>query len=105
MRYDLLATLLLHAVPLLLLLITWSNPAQVAEEKLVRFQIVASLVYFFVYPTTIMLGWPDFQISSNLLIDILGQWHDDGLWGSFPIFSAAIVAALMILIRRKIKKS
>ncbi len=105
MRYDLLATLLLHAVPLLLLLITWSNPAQVAEEKLVRFQIVASLVYFFVYPITIMLSWPDFQLSNNLLINILGQWHGDGLWGSFPIFSAAIVAALMIFIRRRVKKT
>lgn len=105
MRYDLLSTLLLHVFPFFVCLITWKKPAQVAEEKIVRFQIVASLVYFFVYPITTMLDWPGFQLSSQLFIDILGQWYGEGVWGSLRIISSAVVTALIIFIRRKIKKS
>lgn len=105
MKYALFFTILLHVFPFISLFTTWKNPDNIAEERIVRFQVIASVVYFFVYPLIQMSTWPNFQFSPVILVNILGQWHDDGLWGAFHIVVPACITAFIIFFRRKIKNS
>ena len=63
MSYAWITTLALHLLPILMIWRTWKSDWNAALEKIVRVQIIGSLVYIVVYPLVDVLTWPDFHMG------------------------------------------
>lgn len=95
---------ILHLLPVIMVVITWKKAFPDATEKIVRAQVIATVVYLVFCPIAGILSWPNFQFSDINLGNIISFWHGDGLFNVYTIVSAAIVAAAAIFIRGKLKK-
>lgn len=104
MDFSWLVTAILHLLPMIMVIVTWRLEWPVALEKTVRVQVIATIVYFVIYPVVGMLGWPEFQLSDINLGNLSSYWHDDGIWNAFKVISAVAVTAIVLFVRRRIKK-
>ena len=81
-----------------------ASPASDPElEKIVRVQIIGSLVYIVVYPIVDVLTWPDFHMGYISIDTVVSMWYGEGIWNSYKILTAAVVTAVCAAIRRKVK--
>lgn len=97
MRYQWIVVIAIHLVPVVAAVLTWKKPWKFAFERIVRVQVIASVLYFpaFVLAGKLALGTP-FQF-----MDIFDWFYAEGLWYTLPLVSAAAVTALVALIRRR----
>ena len=103
MNYVWIVTLILHLLPILMIWVTWRSRWTVALEKVVRVQIIGSLIYLVIYPIVEVFSWPDFQARYVNIGMIVSMWHDDGIWNFYKILSAAVLTTICAAIRRKVK--
>lgn len=101
--YAWIVTLMLHLLPILMVWVTWKSPWNIALEKIVRVQIMGSLIYLLVYPIVKVVSGPDFQLAHFDIGSIVLIWHDDGSWSLYKILSAEVLTAVCAAIRRKVK--
>lgn len=103
MSYAWIVTLMLHLLPILMVWVTWQAEWTVALEKIVRVQIIGSLVYIVVYPIVDVLTWPDFHMGYISIDTVVSMWYGEGIWNSYKILTAAVVTAVCAAVRRKVK--
>lgn len=103
MSYAWIVTLMLHLLPILMIWRTWKSDWNVALEKIVRVQIIGSLVYIVVYPIVDVLTWPDFHMGYISIDTVVSMWYGEGIWNFYKILTAAVVTAVCAAIRRKVK--
>ena len=76
---------------------------RLALEKIVRVQIIGSLVYIVVYPIVDVLTWPDFHMGYISIDTVVSMWYGEGIWNFYKILTAAVVTAVCAAVRRKVK--
>lgn len=103
MSYAWIVTLMLHLLPILMIWRTWESDWNAALEKVVRVQIIGSLLYIVVYPIAEVLTWPDFHMGYLSLGNIVSTWDGEGIWNFYKILTAAVVTAVCAAVRRKVK--
>lgn len=103
MNYAWITTLILHLLPILMIWMTWRNPWTIALEKVVRVQVIGSLIYIVVYPIVEVLTWPDFHMGYISIANAVSTWDGEGIWNFGKIMTAAILTAICAGIRRKVK--
>lgn len=97
-------TILLHLLPLLMVLVTWQEAWSAAFEKIVRAQVLATLAYFLLYPAVSIFGWPGFQLADLRIGTLVDYWSGDGVLGTLPVISAAIVTMLLLFLRHRCRE-
>lgn len=103
MNYAWIVTLALHLLPILMIWMTWKSDWTFALEKVVKVQIIGSLVYLIAYPIVDILTWPDFNMGYINIETVVSMWYGEGVWNFCKILSAAVVTAICAGIRRKVK--
>ncbi len=103
MSYAWITTLALHLLPILMIWRTWESDWNVALEKVVRVQIIGSLVYIVLYPMVDVLTWPDFHMGYLSIGNVVSMWGGEGIWNFYKILSAAVVTAVCTAVRRKVR--
>ena len=103
MNYAWITTLALHLLPILMVWVTWQAEWTVALEKIVRVQIIGSLVYIVVYPIVDVLTWPDFHMGYINISTVVSMWDGEGIWNFYKILTAAVVTAVCAAVRRKVR--
>ena len=104
MRYTWIPTIVLHLLPILTVLLTWSKPWTTALERMVRVQVIASVLYVPACSLCMRLDCPGFSLSQLSLADLFAPLEGEGLllYGGFLV-TAAVVTALSAFLRRKWK--
>lgn len=102
MRYTWIPTIVLHLLPILTVLLTWSKPWTTALERMVRVQVIASVLYVPACSLCMRLDCPGFSLSQLSLADLFAPLEGEGLllYGGFLV-SAAVVTALAAFLRRR----
>ena len=103
MSYAWITTLALHLLPILMIWRTWKSDWTFALEKVVKVQIIGSLVYLIAYPIVDILTWPDFNMGYINIETVVSMWYGEGVWNFCKILSAAVLTAICAGIRRKVK--
>lgn len=102
MRYSWIPTIVLHLLPILSVLLTWNKPWTTALERMVRVQVIASVLYVPACSLCMRLDCPGFSLSQLSLADLFAPLEGEGLllYGGFLV-SAAVVTALAAFLRRR----
>lgn len=104
MRYSWIPTIVLHLLPILSVLLTWNKPWPAALERIIRVQVIASVLYVPACSLCMGLDWPGFSLSQFGLADLFAPLEGEGLllYGGFLV-TASAVTALAAFLRRKWK--
>ena len=98
-------TYALYLLPFLMAALTWNQPQNLAKERMIRVQIIGSLVYLFAYPLLNRLSWaPEYQFRPFDLLESLLWWGGDGILMIYPLVLGAILTAVAWGIRAHIQR-
>ncbi len=107
MHTRFLAIFVLHALPLLLLLVTWKRPYAQAKPTMLWGQVIASAGFFFLFPLCFSL---DFGGSANSVLSdltdplyLLAFWSGEGSILTLLLFSPFVIAGLLLALRKKLR--
>ena len=103
MRYSWIPTIVLHLLPTLSVLLTWNKPWPAALERIIRVQVIASVLYVPACPLCMGLDWPGFSLSQFGLADLFAPLEGEGLllYGGFLVTASAVTALAAFLRRRR----
>lgn len=101
MQYTLIPILALHLLPLLSVLLTWKQPWAMALERIVRVQIIGSVLYVPLCSLFLYLGSGWFPASFSIA-DLFTAFDGMGalLYGTAMVTAAAVTALAAWLRRR-----
>lgn len=83
----------LYLLPFLMLALTWTQPHRVAMQRMVRVQVIGSVVYLFAFPLVCQLRWPNNAFHPTDLLASLTFWSGDGVLMAYPLVLGAILTA------------
>lgn len=90
---------LLYALPLVILLLTWKKPLSGALGAIVTGELLGILFFFPLYALVGMFSWQWFHWGGVQVQEILSYWEGSGFTAALWIWPGVAETALVLLVR------